>query len=331
MRTAGPLIILISGILVLVGLFLPWISYDFSAVSDMYGGTSYGGSPSISGWDFIRYHSYLSESSESGSGLSNYSEWLVLIGAILIIGSGMVIFSKCFSEDQMQLSTPFFVMIAFIGVLLAVIGTMTYISDMSKVNAMWAMMGAGSSGFSVNAISTGVILSAVFAFLGIIGVIMTYWKTRLRFALTKPEAPDIGTASMPPSGSVMEYNEKKTGDFGKEPAFMQPTPAPAVPPISTTVPLPSLPPTLDDAGAQKCFLKAGEYETAGDRNKAVEQYTKAIQLNARHTMSYFKRGVLLMEMGFKPAAVADFRRVIDIADNPELTDTAKTHIAKLSA
>jgi hypothetical protein len=34
-------------------------------------------------------------------------------------------------------------------------------------------------------------------------------------------------------------------------------------------------------------------------------------------------------MNFKPAAVADFRRVIEIADNPELTDIAKANIAKL--
>ena len=36
-----------------------------------------------------------------------------------------------------------------------------------------------------------------------------------------------------------------------------------------------------------------------------------------------------MEMGFKPDAVADFRRVIDIADNLELTDVAKANIVKL--
>jgi tetratricopeptide (TPR) repeat protein len=101
-------------------------------------------------------------------------------------------------------------------------------------------------------------------------------------------------------------------------------------PSISAAPLPPLPPVVDDAAAQKCFVQAGEFESTGERDKAIEQYTNAIRLNAKHTMAYFKRGVLLMGMGFKPAAVADFRRVIEIADNPELTDVAKANIAKPS-
>jgi tetratricopeptide (TPR) repeat protein len=138
-------------------------------------------------------------------------------------------------------------------------------------------------------------------------------------------------ASAPNSaGSTREYYEKKAAESAQPSALEQRKPAPiAMSKVSATAPLPSLPPTVDDAAAQDSFAIAGEMEAKGEKEKAIEHYTKAIRLNSRHTAAYFKRGTLLMEMKFKPAALADFRRVIEFADNPELTEIAKANIATL--
>jgi tetratricopeptide (TPR) repeat protein len=169
----------------------------------------------------------------------------------------------------------------------------------------------------------------------VVCAVIMFLQARTRFGVieesdTTERSSDIASSSVGAPGSVREYYEKKAAIFEKEATPVEDKPAiAAMPPISASAPLPSLPAIIDDAAAQECFVRAGEFEAAGERDKAIEQYTKAIRLNAKHTMAYFRRGMLLMEMGFKPAAVADFRRVIEIADNPELADIAKTNIAKL--
>jgi hypothetical protein len=99
------------------------------------------------------------------------------------------------------------------------------------------------------------------------------------------------------------------------------------------------PPTIDSSppareyferkAVRECFVRAGELEKAGEREKAIKQYTKTISIDSRHTVAYFKRGTLLMDSGAKADAIADFRRVIELADNPELAELAEANIAKL--
>jgi hypothetical protein len=101
----------------------------------------------------------------------------------------------------------------------------------------------------------------------------------------------------------------------------------ASPPIKDT--FPSVRKIIESKAVRECFVRAGELEKAGEREKAIEQYTETISLDSRHTVAYFKRGTLLMDSGSKEAAVADFRRVIEIADYPELTELAAANIAKL--
>ena len=96
------------------------------------------------------------------------------------------------------------------------------------------------------------------------------------------------------------------------------------------VALPSVREFIESKAVRECFVRAGELEAAGEREKAIEQYTETISLDSRHTVAYFKRGMLLMDSGSKEAAVADFRRVIEIADYPELAKLAKENIAKLA-
>jgi len=98
---------------------------------------------------------------------------------------------------------------------------------------------------------------------------------------------------------------------------------------SATAPLRPLPPQIDEAAAQERFVLAGDLEKRGNSEKAIEHYTETIRLNSRHTLAYFRRGTLLMDSGFKAAAIADFRRVIELTDNPELANLAKENLAKI--
>ncbi|MFA5055664.1 MAG: DUF5684 domain-containing protein [Dehalococcoidia bacterium] len=144
-------------------------------------------------------------------------------------------------------------------------------------------------------------------------------------------APSTSTTT--PSFSPREYYEKKAAAPAQASTSAEVKPSPgAVPRAFTSAPLPP-PPTLsqkvDEMAAQDCFTLANEMETKGEKEKAIEHYTKAIRLNSRHTAAYFKRGILLMELNCKPAAIADFRRVVEFADHPELADIAKGHLTSL--
>ncbi len=148
---------------------------------------------------------------------------------------------------------------------------------------------------------------------------------------TRPGASD---SSAPTAlHSIREYYEREAAETVQSNASGEVNPTlHAVPGKSATAPLPPLPPLspdIDDSAAQDCFVLAGELEAKGEKEKAIEQYTKAIHLNSRHTAAYFRRGMLLMEVDIKPASLADFERVVEFADNPELTDIAKANVAKL--
>ncbi len=121
-------------------------------------------------------------------------------------------------------------------------------------------------------------------------------------------------------GLAVSPEMNSTATSTTESTMVEPAPIP---------PLPPLPRTSDASAAQECFGRACDLETLGKHEKAIEEYTKAIRLDAKHTLAYLKRGLLLKNMGMKPAAIADFRRVIDTSDNPELIEKAKGHIAEL--
>jgi hypothetical protein len=318
------------------------MSIDLGDYSSAYYSDYYSYDTDFSGWDAIRCDT--GDSYDSYGGCNNSSEWLVLIGAILMIGSAMVSFSTY--QNQRKLAGVASSAIVFIGALLAVIGTLTYISDMNKVTGMFSMFGADFDSTGINLTSTGVILSTVFAFLGMICTVLTLFLAKQQFSAvnvadTNLRSDYIGSAPASNPSQIREYYENKAATFnsGGAPAAVQspaasvPQPAAAPAPLMPAMgPLPSLaplPPVIDDTAAQGCFARAGELEKAGERDKAIEEYTRAIRLNSKYTAAYFQRGMLLMGMGFKPAAVADFRRVMDIADNPELAAIAKEQMAKL--
>lgn len=158
--------------------------------------------------------------------------------------------------------------------------------------------------------------------------IMAFSKN-IQYEYSIPARPS-SPATPGSTSSTREYYEKKVSTPAQPSAPVQTRPIPAAAQkISVTTPLPPLQPKIDDAAAQECFILAGEMEAKGEKDKAIEHYTKAIRLNSAHTVAYFKRGMLLLEMNFKPAAVADFRRVVEFADNPELAEIAKEHLVSL--
>jgi hypothetical protein len=318
MKALGPLLTLICGILILVGLFMPWFAY--SVPFSMFG-ESGNFDMSVSGWNFISHSgdAYNDLGSLLAMGFGSGSEWLVFIGGILITISALAAFLILLRSNGNKHVGVLFGAVALAGAVLAVVGTLKYIiSDMDVLSSY--SMGSELLG-------KGVYVSTAFAFAGALCAFIMFSQARSWGDL---QLSNVMTSTSAPSGTVRDYYEGKAVSSAgvNTPVAAEPMAVP-ISPISITAQLPPLPPVIDDTAAQGCFARAGELEKAGERDKAIEEYTRAIRLNSRYTASYFQRGILLMGMGFKPAAVADFRRVMDIADNPELAAIAKEQMAKL--
>ena len=61
------------------------------------------------------------------------------------------------------------------------------------------------------------------------------------------------------------------------------------------------------------FQKGLDYYDAGDYDKAVEAYTQVIMLDAAYVNAYWARGHIYSEQEKHALAVADFRKVTEIA------------------
>ncbi len=105
-----------------------------------------------------------------------------------------------------------------------------------------------------------------------------------------------------------------------------PTPAPVVPTMQNGAQQPA----EDDTSPLAEHLKrAAGFEKSGAYGKAIEEYTAAIELDSAHAAACLSRGQLLMMQGKKEEAAADFQRVIEISDNPELVSAAQARLAQL--
>ena len=83
--------------------------------------------------------------------------------------------------------------------------------------------------------------------------------------------------------------------------------------------------------AKEHFNRALEHESKGGRDKAVVEYTKALEFDSRYAMAYYNRGMLLMKTGKKTRARADFQKVISLSEGAELADMAKRSLQELEA
>ncbi len=59
--------------------------------------------------------------------------------------------------------------------------------------------------------------------------------------------------------------------------------------------------------AQLYCQNAHGYKQMGEKQKAIEEYTKAIKIDAEYAEAYLNRGILYTELGSKKAAVEDLR------------------------
>ena len=310
MMKLGAAIALICGILVLVSVFLPWCSIN----ADLSGLGSF--TFSFSAWNIISGHG------ETGTLANHTAELLTMIGGILMMISALfVLLMLLFSGAKKTVAT--LGALAIISAVLAISGVMKYIfSDMGALDA---------GGHLFDYLGYGVYIALAFSILGLVFGVITVIKGRAPVAIIESTmgiaAPPAGTAS-----SAREYYENKaTANRTSSKPIETETTDDVVSKTTTSIPtLPPLPPTVDAEKAEECFGRACAFESAGKHEKAIEEYTKAISLDSKNTQAYFKRGLLLKEMGMKPAAISDFRRVIDASDSSELIDKAKSYIAEMT-
>lgn len=60
--------------------------------------------------------------------------------------------------------------------------------------------------------------------------------------------------------------------------------------------------------AELYYQNATDYQKMGEKQKAIEEYTKAIQIDGEYVEAYVDRGILFAEMSNKKLAVKDFRK-----------------------
>jgi tetratricopeptide (TPR) repeat protein len=83
--------------------------------------------------------------------------------------------------------------------------------------------------------------------------------------------------------------------------------------------------------AKEHFNRAQDHEGRGEKDKAIEGYTKAVELHSRYAMAYYNRGVLLVRTGKKGRARADFQKVISLSGGTELADMARGYLQEMDA
>jgi len=62
---------------------------------------------------------------------------------------------------------------------------------------------------------------------------------------------------------------------------------------------------------------------------AIEEYTKAIELDDNWVLAHYERGELFKRQGKKPDAIADFEKVISLSHDRETLKPANRHIEEL--
>jgi Tfp pilus assembly protein PilF len=68
----------------------------------------------------------------------------------------------------------------------------------------------------------------------------------------------------------------------------------------------------DQANADAFYSRGWLYEYQGDLQNAINDYSKAIVINAQHTNAYYNRGLIYIRMNRFDQAVADFSKVLSI-------------------
>lgn len=77
--------------------------------------------------------------------------------------------------------------------------------------------------------------------------------------------------------------------------------------------------------------KALEYRIHGKYDDSIMEYSKAIAMASNSAIAYFSRGEIFLTQGKRVEAIADFEKVVSLAESPELTRTAQKHIDELKS
>ena len=89
------------------------------------------------------------------------------------------------------------------------------------------------------------------------------------------------------------------------------TPAPTIAPIITETPIPSLSHTPDPE-AVKLLKEAFSFSKQGEDEKAIEAYTKAIEVDPLYGQPYFNRGSIYADHRELEKALADFNKGLEV-------------------
>jgi tetratricopeptide (TPR) repeat protein len=83
--------------------------------------------------------------------------------------------------------------------------------------------------------------------------------------------------------------------------------------------------------AQEHLHRAMEYENQGAHDKAIAEYTEAINAYSQNAMAYLNRATLLVKIGKKGVARTDFKRAIAFAGDTEIGSMAKRALEQLES
>lgn len=72
------------------------------------------------------------------------------------------------------------------------------------------------------------------------------------------------------------------------------------------------------------------YDELGEYQQAIDDYTKAIEIDPDCADTYNNRGYTYRELGYGAEALADYEKVITLTDDPKLIEWAREAIEELS-
>ena len=81
--------------------------------------------------------------------------------------------------------------------------------------------------------------------------------------------------------------------------------------------------------AKNHFDRASDYESRGQDDQAITAYGDAIRVDPNYALAYFYRGSLFVLKANTDAALADFQKVVDLSNDPDLVAMAQKRIEKM--
>lgn len=291
----GGILTLVCGILVLVGVFTPWLKIPDAELV-------------LSGWQVANYEL------ETASVIEPY---LVLGGGVTMIICVLLAFLLSLGGDISGSISMILGVLAKIAAVLVAIGAIWFIviSMTGKISDYlpegWESYSLGYGGYI-----------AIFA-----AALSLIFGRMPSFSLRGATVSDTivgGTtgSARTPAYSQRERLERQARGLADDV------------PISSTggfEPKAGGAAASSFAGVIKDHMsRASEFEAMGEYNKAIGEYGKAIGLDKGYAMAYFNRGAILMQQGKTADALIDFEKVIEIGGNPELERMAQARINALN-